>query len=170
MYQNLFSIFTGKQRAVIGAPDFIKELEVTGDSLLSSDAPCSRRDLRGNEIPSEIQYVAVLIKSVFPGCELLKHAYLKPSCLIGCVSLGACLLCMWAILFGNVHVRIAVIIRVNRSSVGEKLRKLLAYLFLNSSSFSFFVPSACRLLRNFRCLGCVGGGSLHRLHMQTPPL
>ena len=95
--------------------------QVVAESPLSSDAPCSRRDLPGSEIPSEMQYVGVLIKSVFSDCELLKHAYLKPAWLIGCVRLSACLFVCGRTLFGNVRVRIAVIIRVNRSSVGKML-------------------------------------------------
>lgn len=60
-------------------------LQVVAKSLMSLDAPYSRRELGGDEMPSEIQYVGVLIKSVFSDCELLKHVYLKLACLIGCV-------------------------------------------------------------------------------------
>lgn len=99
----------------------VSVLRVAGRSLVSSDARCSRRDLRRDEMPSEIQYVGVLIKSVFSDCELLKHVYLKLSCLIGCVCVSVCLLYAWVSLFGNVHVHIAVIICVNRSSAGNML-------------------------------------------------
>lgn len=64
-------------------------LQAVARSPSSSDAQCSQRDPRGDEIPSEIQYVGVLIKSVFSDCELLKHAYLELACLIGCVCVRA---------------------------------------------------------------------------------
>lgn len=65
-------------------------LQVVASSLMSSDARCSQRDLRQDEMPLEIQDVGVLIKSDFSDCELLKHAYLKLACLIGCVCVCVC--------------------------------------------------------------------------------
>lgn len=40
-------------------------VEVLWGSLASSDPACTRRDLRRDEMPLEIQYVGVLIKSAF---------------------------------------------------------------------------------------------------------
>lgn len=40
-------------------------------------------------MPLEIQYVGVLIKSVFSDCELLKLSYLKLACIIRCVCVRA---------------------------------------------------------------------------------
>lgn len=79
-----------------------------------------------------------------------------------CVCLCVCFLCTWASLFGNVHVRIAVIICVNRSSVGNILHStnhwhVYSVSFL-SSGFpppSFFL-SACCLLHNFSDLDDLG--------------
>lgn len=69
-------------------------MRVVAESLVSNNALRSRRDLRGNEAPSEMEYVGVLIKSVFSDCELLKHAYLKPACLIGHVCVCVPSLCV----------------------------------------------------------------------------
>lgn len=92
-------------------------LQVVATSLVSSAAQSSCRDLRRDEMPSEIQYVGVLIKAVFSDCELLQHAYPKLACLIMCVRV--CLPCAWVSLLRNVHVHIAVIIWVNRSAAGN---------------------------------------------------
>ncbi len=118
-------------------------LQVVARSPVSLEAQCSRRDLRRDEMPSEIQYVGVLIKSAFSDCVLLKHAYLKLACLIGCVCVSVCFLCAWVGLFGNVHVRIVVIICVNRSSAGNVLHSsnrwhVYSVFFLSSGSFSLF--------------------------------
>ena len=91
-------MFGGKWNlATVAHHDSIEEcgvdvlvLQVVARSLVSRDSRCSRRDLRRDEMPSEIQYVGVLIKSVFSDCELLKHAYLKLACLIGCVCVCVC--------------------------------------------------------------------------------
>lgn len=105
-------------------------------------------------MPSEIQYVGVLIKSASSDCELLKRAYLKLACLIGRVCLSARLLCTWASLFGSVRVRIAVIICVNRGSAGSTPRaanRWHVYSFVKPGLFSLlFPPSATPATRMTR--------------------
>lgn len=92
-----------------------------------------------------------------------------------CVCASVCLACAWVSLFGNVHVRITVIICVNRSSVGNALHStnhwhVYSASFHSSGSFPSFFPSprlSAPQLQWLRWLECVDGGSLHRLHTHT---
>lgn len=108
------------------------------------------------------------------------RACLSQACLLNwmCVCLCVCFLCTWASLFGNVHVRIAVIICVNRSSVGNILHStnhwhVYSVSFLSSGFPPLILPISmlsASQLQWLRWLGFRGGGSLHRLDTHTHTL